>query len=144
MRQLQKGREREKYVPITTLFATCNHMQTSSESSVEPLRLYMIQSLHGKRLFNNLPCEWKHPVIHPTMPCALFDPSSIRGACLTTLALLLLALAPPRVSALATGLAMPLARLLPDLGPLSPLSLSLQLLAGGKSSLRAWYFAVFF
>lgn len=70
------------------------HMQTSSESSVDPLGLYRIQSLHGKKVFNNLPCQWKCPVIHPTMPCALFNPSSIRGARLIRPVLLLLALAP--------------------------------------------------
>ena len=58
------------------------------------LGLYMIQSLHGKRLFNNLPHEWKCPVMYPTMLCALFNPSSIRGAYLSPPALLLLALAP--------------------------------------------------
>lgn len=94
MIQLQKGGERGRYVPITTLFATCNYMQTFSESSVDLLGLYMIQSLHGKRLFNDLLCEWKRPMTHPTMPCVLIDPSSITGACLTPPVLLLLFLTP--------------------------------------------------
>lgn len=76
----------------------------------------VVQSWNGKRLFNSLPCGWKHSLTHSALPCVLPDSSSTRGTSLTPPVLLLLALPPPQLR-LAIGLAMATSMSPASLGP---------------------------